>query len=133
MLGHEIKGGRIILSLDDSGREGDKERWRNERVDLTATVDYDKPTPSKSRIKTAICARFAASATSVKSLRKASVDDDDPSCGCRCGGAILVEGDCRVDDSFEVWCDVGDVMGAFMMAMMFAGGSRKMKCVQPRQ
>lgn len=37
-------------------------------------VVYERPISSKSRIITAIWARFAASATSVKSLRKASVE-----------------------------------------------------------
>jgi len=63
-------------------------------------------------MSTAICARLAASATSVKSLRKVSVEDDPMRTGC--GGTILVEGDCCVVDNDDVWCD-GDVIGAFIL------------------
>lgn len=57
--------------------------------------DQDRPTLSKSRIMTAICARLAASATRVKSLRKASVEGDDMAAGG--GGAILLAGDVRAE------------------------------------
>lgn len=56
-----------------------------------STVDYEKLTFSMSRIKTAICARFAASATNVKSLRKTSVEADLICFGR--GGTIWAEGD----------------------------------------
>jgi len=76
-------------------------------------ADYDRPMLSMSRIRQAICARFAASATSVKSFRKASVEADLMCVGC--GAAILAEGDWRVDDSIDACCVVGEVMGAFML------------------
>ena len=47
-------------------------------------------------MSTAIWARFAASATSVKSLRKASVEG--ALVGAGAGGTILLMGDCCVDD-----------------------------------
>jgi len=78
-----------------------------------STVDYEKLTFSMSRIKTAICARFAASATNVKSLRKVSVE-----AGLIClgrGGAMWAEGDWRVDDIMDVCCVVGEEMGAFIL------------------
>ena len=66
-----------------------------------------------SRINTAICARFAASATRVKSFRKASVEVD-LTCTGR-GGTMLVEGDWCVDDIIDVCVVVGEVMGAFIL------------------
>lgn len=57
---------------------------------------YYSPTLSKSRISTAIWARLAASATSVKSLRKTSVEGALGGFGA--GGTILLVGDCCVDD-----------------------------------
>lgn len=80
-------------------------------------VNYEKLTLSKSRMRTAICARFAASATSVKSLRKGSVDADEPM-WTGCGAAALVEGDCCVDDKDDVCVEVGEVMGAFMVGCL---------------
>ena len=53
---------------------------------------YESPQPSNSRIMTAIWARFAASETRVKSLRKTSVDRDFRTAGE--GGTILLDGDC---------------------------------------
>lgn len=58
---------------------------------------------------TAICARFAASATRVKSRRKASVDGAWPAKGAG-GGAMVAAGDCCVDEE-EV---EEDWLGAFM-------------------
>lgn len=60
---------------------------------------HDSPTLSKSRISTAISARFAASASSVKSLRKVSVEGALTGCGA--GGTILLVGDSCVDDRAE--------------------------------
>ncbi len=51
-------------------------------------------------MSTAIWARFAASATRVKSLRKASVDG--ALVGAGAGGTILLRGDCCVDDRVEL-------------------------------
>ncbi len=51
-------------------------------------------------MSTAIWARFAASATSVKSLRKASVEG--ALVGAGAGGTILLMGDCCVDDRAEL-------------------------------
>ena len=48
------------------------------------------PMLSKSRIMTAICARFAASATRVKSLRKASVEGALMLVG---GGGVILLGE----------------------------------------
>lgn len=59
-----------------------------------------KPMLSKSRIMTAICARFAASATRVKSRRKASVEADWPAMGSGCG-AGLCAGDWCVDEAAD--------------------------------
>lgn len=65
-------------------------------------IDYDRPTLSKSRMSTAICARFAASATSVKSFKNASVEGVFGGAGC--GGTILplAKGDCCVEDMVDV-------------------------------
>lgn len=57
----------------------------------------EREQPSKSRIIMAICARFAASATRVKSFRKASVEG----VGGGGGGAML--GDGCVDDMADAW------------------------------
>lgn len=88
-------------------------RKRVSSIAIVFSPDYDRPTLSRSRIRTAICARFAASATSVKSLRNMSVEADLVCGGC--GGTILLKGDCWVEGSADVCCVVGDVMGAFMM------------------
>lgn len=56
---------------------------------------YFSPTLSKSRISTAICARFAASATRVKSFKNTSVDGVLTGFGA--GGTILLVGDCCVE------------------------------------
>ena len=71
---------------------------------------------------TATCARLAASATRVKSLRKASVDGDVGSWAGGCGTAgcamALAGDDCCVEDR---WPDetarepMGEVIGAFML------------------
>lgn len=57
------------------------------------------PTLSKSRMSTAICARFAASATRVKSFKKTSVEA--ALVGAGTGGTILLLGDCCVEDMAE--------------------------------
>lgn len=76
---------------------------------------YDNPMLSMSRISTAICARLAASATSVKSLRKASVDEPPLICiGC-CGGAILAKGDCCVEDLADACCALENDDEEFMV------------------
>ena len=74
-------------------------RWR-------ASIYEDMPTLSKSRIMTAICARLAASATRVKSLRKVSVEGALTSTGA--GGIILLDGDDRTDEAADVCCETGD-------------------------
>jgi hypothetical protein len=51
-------------------------------------------------MRTAICARFAASATRVKSFRKASVEGALTGFGA--GGTILVLGDCCVEEKTDV-------------------------------
>jgi hypothetical protein len=56
---------------------------------------YFSPTLSKSRISTAICARFAASATRVKSFKNTSVDA--VLAGLGAGGTILLVGDCCIE------------------------------------
>ena len=68
--------------------------------------------------RTAICARFAASATKVKSLRKASVVADDFLC-FGWGGAMCDRedeedervDDCCIDDDIVV----GEAIGAFIL------------------
>lgn len=60
-------------------------------------------------MSTAICARLAASATRVKSFRKASVDG--ALAGFGAGGTILLVGDCCVDDAAEV-CVLESIMVA---------------------
>ena len=85
------------------------------RCRYDSRLSYDKPTLSISRIKTAICARFAASATNVKSLRNGSVEADLTRTGA--GGAMLVDDDWRVDNDDDC-CVVGEVMGAFMLEAM---------------
>lgn len=59
---------------------------------------------------TASCARFAASATSVKSLRKGSVDGVLTLAGG--GGGMLLDGDCWKEPTVDVCCVVGEEMGA---------------------
>lgn len=49
-------------------------RMSSESANVSALPLYDNPMFSKSLTMTATCARFAASATRVKSLRKASVE-----------------------------------------------------------
>lgn len=67
---------------------------------------YFNAISSKSRMSIAICARFAASATSVKSFRNGSVDDFLLE-GFGAGGTILLlVGDCWVDDMVDVDVDV---------------------------
>jgi hypothetical protein len=61
------------------------------------------PTLSKSRISTAICARFAASATRVKSFKNTSVDA--VLAGFGAGGTILLVGDCCVEGMVELDVD----------------------------
>lgn len=68
---------------------------------------------SMSRISTAIWARFAASAIRVKSFRKTSVEGDFSGAGC--GGTIAAVGDGCDEGIADVCCDVGDVMGAFIV------------------
>lgn len=66
---------------------------------MFVAIQEVRATPSKSRIKTAIWARFAASATRVKSLRKTSVEDELP---CTCGGGNgWFVGDRLVEDMNE--------------------------------
>lgn len=82
---------------DLGGRGGEWTRsiaWP-QRMDAQDSV-YFSPTLSKSRISTAICARFAASATRVKSFRNTSVDAVLTGFGA--GGTILLVGDCCVED-----------------------------------
>ena len=74
---------------------------------------------SMSRIRQAICARFAASATSVKSFRKESVEADFIAGG---GGGTMVVGDCCDEGRADVCCDIGDVMGAFIVEDKFVFG-----------
>lgn len=56
---------------------------------------------SKSRTMTATWARLAASATSVKSLRKASVEGAPIGAGAGTGIVLDVVGDCCVADEWE--------------------------------
>jgi hypothetical protein len=76
----------------------------------------------KSRIRTAIWARLAASATSVKSLRKASVEADWSCLGA--GGETFCDGDCLVVAVKELkevcWLvdAVGDEIGAFILTVV---------------
>lgn len=79
---------------------------------------YESPMSLKSRIMTAIWARFAASATSVKSLRKVSVEGVLPCVGA--GGEILLSGDSLVVAVKELnevcrLVDVGEEIGTFML------------------
>lgn len=88
-------------------------------------LDYDSPIFSKSRIITAICARFAASATRVKSLRKASVEAAALCDGAGGGGG----GGATKPWWFDWGCDqvdveavcacwwVGEEIGAFIFAL----------------
>lgn len=74
-----------------------------------------------SRIRQAICARFAASATRFKSRRNVSV----PACfvGCGRGGTNFCDGDeCDpIDDDIELlWAALGDEMGASILFGSFA-------------
>ncbi|KAL2256544.1 hypothetical protein VTK26DRAFT_1505 [Humicola hyalothermophila] len=84
-------------------------------------LGYDRPMLSKSRINTAICARFAASATSVKSLRKASVEDAFGGAGR--GGTILplAKGeDCCVEDVVDgVWLLADEVNRESIVASVY--------------
>ncbi|KAJ4306138.1 hypothetical protein N0V88_000934 [Collariella sp. IMI 366227] len=108
-MGEVIEGanplGRIGVPSDVGGAcrlpgEQEKRIAKGSRVEVNATSNlYDNPTLSKSRINTAICARFAASATSVKSLRKASVEWVFAGGGG--GGTILLCGDCCVVEKDE--------------------------------
>ena len=66
----------------------------------------DMPTLSNSRIMTAICARLAASATRVKSFKKASVEGALTSTGA--GGTILLDGDDRTDEAADVCWETVD-------------------------
>lgn len=70
---------------------------------------------SRSRANTAICARFAASATSVKSRRNGSVDGDVVCLGG--GGVILFVDEVRVVANDEAcWVViVGEEIGAFIL------------------
>lgn len=84
---------------------------------------YESPQPSMSRIRQAICARLAASATRLKSRRNVSVPDC-LACWGGWGGTKACEGDdCEaVDEAAELlappWrAAMGDEMGAFMFAL----------------
>jgi hypothetical protein len=68
--------------------------WQIDRMGLLRLADYEMPMLSMSRMRQAICARLAASATRLKSRRKASVFDDDSDC-CRGAGGT---NDCDGDD-----------------------------------
>jgi len=82
-------------------------------------TDYeDMPTLSNSRIMTAICARLAASATRVKSLRKTSVEGALTWTGA--GGTILLDGDDWTDEAADVCWETGDWTGR----SIFAAGGR---------
>jgi len=84
---------------------------------------------SRSRANTAICARFAASATSVKSRRKTSVEGVVV-CRGGGGGAILSVEDVRVDANDE-GCEldiVGDEIGAFILNRL-KGRKRERGCL----
>lgn len=80
-------------------------------------VQDERATPSKSRINTAIWARFAASATRVKSLRKTSVDADLICAGG--GGRPWLVGDCCVEAMNELCWVLGDEIGAFIVSFLF--------------
>ena len=69
---------------------------------IEADPNHDNPQLSISLARTAICARFAASATKVKSLRKASVVAEDFLC-VGWGGAI-----CDNEDEDEEDEAIGD-------------------------
>ncbi|OAQ74629.1 hypothetical protein VFPBJ_09924 [Purpureocillium lilacinum] len=92
---------------------------------------------------TATCARLAASATRVKSLRKASVDGDVGSWAGGCGTAgcamALAGDDCCVEDRGpdETARDpMGEVIGAFMLcdgySCTMAAKALTMRCVSRR-
>lgn len=63
------------------------------------------PKSSKSRTMTAACARLAASATRVKSLRKGSVEGALTWTGAGAMTAAEVLGDCLVEDDEEEACE----------------------------
>lgn len=97
---------------------------------IEADPNHDNPQLSISLARTAICARFAASATKVKSLRKASVVAEDFLC-VGWGGAICDNEDedeerdwCWVEDMVEDCCIdddivVGEAIGAFIVRFLF--------------
>jgi hypothetical protein len=64
-------------------------------------------------MSTAICARFAASATRVKSFRKASVEGALTGFGA--GGTILVLGDCCVEEKRDVCVLVEEPWGSIVV------------------
>ena len=81
-----LSGARLPLTLSKHAHIHTHTQTHPRKTSLARSLAYDRPRSPRSLITTAICARFAASATSEKSLRSASVEGVALACDCCEGG-----------------------------------------------